>query len=317
MSATAIIRRSARGGTGEKRRYRGPRDARLLPYLLIAPTFVFILAFTIWPTLRSFWGSLHEQRLNIARLREPTFTGLGNYAELLGDAEFLLVMRNTVVYAVLTVSLSVIAALLFAQLLNRRSPGIGFFRLAIFYPAVLPMVSVATIWMFLFTPGYGLFNTMLRMLGYAGPQNWTASPQFALPAVILVFFFKQSGFYMLFYLAGLQSIPSTVYEAAKLEGAGPVRTLVSITLPLLRRSTVFITTIAVIGSFQMIDHIFVLTQGGPSNASKVLLYYIWQQRFDFLNVGKAHTLTVFLVAMLLVFTISNVVLSERRAVDYE
>ena len=303
--------------TGEIVRGRGPRDARVLPYLLIAPALVFILTFTVWPTIRAIWQSLHQQRLNIAHMRDPEFIGLQNYAELIGDAEFLLVLRNTALYVGVTVPVSVLLGLLFAQMLNQKRPGIGFFRLAIFYPAVLPMVSIATIWLFLYSPRNGLFMQVIRMIGFPGPNHWPSSPQFALPAVILVFLFKQSGFYMIFYLAGLQSIPGHLYEAARLEGAGPLRVLISITLPLLRRTTVFVTTIAVIGSFQMIDHIFVITEGGPSNASRVMLYYIWQQRFSFMNVGKAQTLTVVLIVMLLVFTISNVVLSERRSVDYE
>ncbi|MFP4644476.1 MAG: carbohydrate ABC transporter permease [Spirochaetales bacterium] len=298
-------------------RGRGPRDALLLPYLLIAPALAFILTFTVWPTIRAVWQSLHRQRLNIAHMRDPEFIGLQNYAQLLGDAEFLSVLQNTAIYVGVTVPVSVFLGLMFAQMLTRERPGIGFFRLAIFYPAVLPMVSIATIWLFLYSPLYGLFMQAIRSVGFPGPNHWTSSPQFALPAVILVFLFKQSGFYMIFYLAGLQSIPGHLYEAARLEGAGPLRILLSITLPLLRRTTVFVTTIAVIGSFQMIDHIFVLTEGGPSNASRVMLYYIWQQRFSYMNVGKAQTLTVVLIVMLLAFTISNVVISERRAVDYE
>lgn len=303
--------------TIQRTRGRGPRDARFLPYLLILPALVFILTFTVWPTIRAIWQSLHQQRLNIAHMRDPEFIGLGNYAELLGDAEFLLVMRNTVIYAGVTVPVSVILGLLFAQMLNKNRPGIGFFRLSIFYPAVIPMVSIATIWLFLYSPLYGLFMRALQMFGLGGVSHWPSSPHLALPAVILVFLFKQSGFYMIFYLAGLQSIPGNLYEAARMEGAGPLRILASITLPLLRRTTVFVTTIAVIGSFQMIDHIFVITEGGPSNASRVLLYYIWQQRFNYMNVGLSQTLTVILIVMLLLFTISNVVLSERRSVDYE
>ena len=117
---------------------------------------------------------------------------------------------------------------------------------------------------------------------------------------------------MIFYLAGIQNLSPSIYEAAKMDGAGPIKTMIAITIPLLRRSTLFITTIAFIGAFQAVDHIFVLTNGGPSDRTTVLLFYLWQQRFENLNVGKAAAVTVFLIIILLFFTVSNFLLSERR-----
>jgi sn-glycerol 3-phosphate transport system permease protein len=189
--------------------------------------------------------------------------------------------------------------------------GIGWARLGFFYPTLLPMVSAATIWMFFFTPNYGLFNTFLRLFGYSGPENWTGNPHLALLAVMIVAIWKNAGFYMLFYLAGLQNLPADVYEAAALDGATWWQSLWRITFPLLRRTTVFVTTVAVIDAFRTVDHVFVLTGGGPSNASNVLLFYLWEQRFQFQNVGKAAAITVIFVAVLLIFTITNFVVSER------
>ncbi|RKX90757.1 MAG: sugar ABC transporter permease [Spirochaetes bacterium] len=290
------------------------KQKKLLPYLLIFPTFLFVSVFTVWPTLLSLSKSFFKQRLNIAKYREPVFNGIQNYSELFHNHEFINVLYNTLIYVLGTVPLTILAAFILAQLLNNKFKGIGYFRLAFFHPSILPMVSAATIWMFFLTPDYGLFNTSLSLLGYSGPQNWTANPNLALFAVMIIAFWKNAGYYMIFYLAGLQNLPASIYEAAKLDGAGYLRTTFSITLPLLKRSTLFISTIAFISAFQTIDHIFVLTKGGPSGKSTVLLYYLWQTRFENLDVGKASAVTIILVVILLAFTMSNIVLSEKKEV---
>ncbi|MCD6397264.1 MAG: sugar ABC transporter permease [Spirochaetaceae bacterium] len=284
----------------------------LLPYILISPTLFFVTMFTVWPTLLSVYQSLFKQRLNIAKYRTPSFVGLQNYASLLKNSDFIHVLQNTLIYVLGTVPLTVAAAFLLAVLLNNKFKGAGLFRLAIFHPSILPMVSAATIWMFFFTPDYGLFNSAISWLGYTGPQNWTTNPNLALISVMIVAFWKNAGYYMIFYLAGLQNLPTTVFEAARIDGAGSIKTMFAITIPLLRRSTLFITTIAFIGAFQAVDQIFVLTSGGPSEKSTVLLFYLWQQRFENLNVGKAAAITVILIIILLIFTISNFLLSEKK-----
>jgi sn-glycerol 3-phosphate transport system permease protein len=194
---------------------------------------------------------------------------------------------------------------------NQRIRGVGLSRLSFFHPSILPMVSAATIWMFFLTPDYGIFNEALYFLGYRGPQNWTAHPDLALISIMIVALWKNAGYYMIFYLAGMQNLPSEVFEAATLDGASTWQKLRYITFPLLRGTTLFITTIAIIGAFQTVDQIFVLTQGGPSGASTTLLYYLWQVRFEFQDVGKASAITVVLIVLLLLFTVTNFVLSER------
>jgi sn-glycerol 3-phosphate transport system permease protein len=288
------------------------RSFTLLPYLLIVPTLFFVILFTIWPTLLSLFQSLFRQRLNIARFREPTFYGFGNYTDLATDDRFYQVVVNTIIYVLGTVPVSVILGFLFALLVNRALTGIGWTRLSFFYPALLRMVSAATIWKFFYTPGYGIFNSTLRFLGYSGPENWTGNPGLALLAVMIVAIWKNAGFYMLFYLAGLQNLPSDVFEAAALDGANWWQSLWRITFPLLRRTTVFISTIAVIDAFRTVDHIFVLTGGGPSRASNVILFHLWEQRFENQDVGIAATITVIFVLVLLGFTVTNFLVSERK-----
>lgn len=282
-----------------------------LPYLLILPTLFFVAIFTIWPTINSFYMSFFRQRLNLARFREPTFIGIENFVNLFSDPRFIQVLKNTIIYVIGTVPLAIFLAFLFAFLVNQRIRGVGLSRLSFFHPSILPMVSAATIWMFFLTPDYGIFNEALYFLGYRGPQNWTANPDLALISIMIVALWKNAGYYMIFYLAGMQNLPSEVFEAATLDGASTWQKLRYITFPLLRGTTLFITTIAIIGAFQTVDQIFVLTRGGPSGASTTLLYYLWQVRFEFQDVGKASAITVVLIVLLLLFTVTNFVLSER------
>jgi sn-glycerol 3-phosphate transport system permease protein len=282
--------------------------------LLILPTAAFVALFTAWPVLLSIYQSFFRQRMTIARFREPTFIGFGNYVELFTDPYFIQVIKNTLIYVIGTVPISIMLGFLFSLLVNRKVKGVGIFRLAFFHPMVMPMVSAATIWLFLFTPDYGLFNTALRFLGYSGPENWTGNPNLALLSVMIVAIWKNAGYYMIFYLAGLQNIPQNVYEAAALDGANGWQTLWRITFPLLRRTTVFIITVAFIDAFRTIDHIFVLTSGGPSRASTVLLFELWDQRFGNQDIGIAAAITVIFILVLLAFTITNFMVSERKEV---
>jgi len=288
----------------------------LLPYLLILPTAIFVALFTAWPTLLSFYQSFFLQRLNIAKFREPSFIGFGNYTTVFTDPRFQRVISNTLIYILGTVPLSIILAFFFALLVNRQVKGIGIARLAFFHTTILPMVSAATVWMFFFTPDYGLFNTALTAIGYQGPQNWTGSPDLALLAVMIVAVWKNAGYYMIFYLAGLQNLPLDLFEAAALDGANWWQSLWSLTLPLLRRTTLFVITTAFIGAFQTVDHIFVLTKGGPSQASTVLLFNIWQKRFEQQDIGVSSALTVILIILLLAFSITNFRMSESKGDDY-
>jgi len=209
-------------------------------------------------------------------------------------------MGNTLRYVLISVPLTMLLSFLFA--LGLRQKVLAPLRVVFFHPAILPMVSAATVWLFFLTPEYGLFNQFLKFFGYSGPENWTTHPDRALAALILVSLWKDAGFYMIFFLSGLLS----------LEGASPFTRLFRFILPLMKRTTLFVSTVAVIGAFRTVDHVFVMTQGGPSGASNLLLYHLWQVRFDSLNLGQASAITVVLVCILLIFTLANFSLSERR-----
>lgn len=288
------------------------RRNRILPYVLVAPTFLFVIAFTLLPLIEVAVGSLFKHKLNISRYREPVFAGLGNFADLFRDRDFVQALANTGIYVLVLIPLVLAVALCLAFLLEGKIAGLSFFRLAAFHPTALPMVSAATIWMFFFTPGYGLWNQGLRLLGYSGPQNWLGNPGLSLFALVLVAFWKNVGFLMLFFLAGLQNLDRSVVEAARLDGAHGLRLTFKVILPLIRRQNLFVTTIAFIGAFQTVDHVFVLTQGGPSGASDLLLYYLWQVRFERLDLGRGDAVTVILILALLAFTVANFLVSEHH-----
>jgi sn-glycerol 3-phosphate transport system permease protein len=285
---------------------------KVLPYLLVAPTLLFVALFTLLPLVESIVGSFYKHKLNIPKYQEPVFAGFANFVTLFGDGDFLQVLANTGAFVAVLVPLSLVTALALAFLVEDKLKGLAFFRLALFHPTVLPLVSAATVWLFFLTPDYGLWNQLLHALGYSGPQNWTGNPNLALGALVLVAFWKNIGFYMLFFLAGLQGLDRSVLEAARLDGASGLRLVTRIILPLIRRQTVFVATIAFIGAFQTVDHVFILTQGGPSGTSTLLLYHLWQLRFERLDVGQGDAVTVLLVVVLLAFTVTNFLMGERR-----
>lgn len=285
---------------------------KILPYLLVAPTLLFVVVFTLIPLVESLGGSFFKHKLNIPKYQEPVFAGLDNFTALWDNSDFLQVLANTGLYVVFLVPLSLVVALLLAFLVEEKLKGLTVFRLALFHPTVLPMVSAATVWLFFLTPDYGLWNQLLHALGYSGPQNWTGNPGLALGALVLTAFWKNVGFFMLFFLAGLQNLDKSVLEAARLDGASGFKLVTRVILPLIRRQTVFVTTIAFIGAFQTVDHVFVLTQGGPSETSSLLLYHLWQLRFERMDVGQSDAVTVLLIAVLLAFTVTNFLVGERR-----
>lgn len=309
------------------------RRVNLLPYLLLLPTVYFVYLFTILPTYKVLRDSqiyYHPNRparvivtdlqLSLEEaprsIRGPHQVGLAYFRAMFDpDSEigsrFWRVMKNTLLYVVITVPVSMVLAFLFAILVNRTSRGIGLARMAFFYPAMLPMVSAATIWLFFFTPDYGLWNSALRLLGYSGAENWVINPDLALWSLMIVAIWKNAGYFMIFYLAGLQNLPEDVYEAAALDGANWLTRLLRITLPLLRRTTLFVSVIAIIGAFQTVDHALVLTYELVTGEADLLLYEIYQQRFLYQDYGLANALTVIMIIILLGLTIANFLVSER------
>lgn len=305
-----MLSRTAPPSQSTERRFR--LGAAALPYLLLFPTLLFVTVFTLWPSLRVFYDSLF---ISNQAVKTPQFTGLGNYADLFASSSFHDVLFNTLLYVVITVPISVSLALVLALVLNRKFRALGLYRLAFFYPTVLPMVSAATIWLFMYTPGYGLVNVAIGAL-HIPSQNWLGSANLALIALMILGIWKQTGYFMIFYLAGLQGLPHEVFEAADLDGASTIQATRYLTVPLLMGTTLFVTTIAVINAFETVDQVYIMTGGGPVNATNMLLFNLWQTLFSYLDLGKASAISVILIVILLVFTVLNFIYTERR-VTYE
>ena len=277
-------------------------------WLLLGPALILLFAFTHLPAVSTVWASF----FSTPRGRRPArFVGLENYETLLADDTFWRVLSNSLWYAVVTVPVSVALALLMALWVDGRLAGRGFVRLAYFAPTVLPLIAVANIWMFFYTPGFGLIDQIRGLFGMA-EVNWLGNPDLVLGSVMVVAIWKEAGFFMIFYLAALQSIPPQLREAAAIEGAGRWTFFRRVTFPLLMPTTLFVSVNAVINSFRMVDHVFVMTEGGPDNASSLLLFYIYETAFKFWDTAYAATLTVVLLVLLSALALAQFFLLDRR-----
>lgn len=294
MAVSAPVPR-ARNSTS-RRRYRRSQWATAL--LLLLPTLALFLVFTAYPFLYA--GKLSLMRWN-GLSSDQVFVGLGNYASLLGDPEFRNSVRVTAIYTVATTVVSVGAGLLLALALNRRLRGRNIYRALFFTPVLTATVAAAVVWSLLFDPFTGIVNLGLRNVGLHGPA-WLSDPSWALVAVTIVGIWKRLGFAMVIYLAGLQTIPPTFYEAARVDGAGAWRQFWDVTWPLLMPITVLQVIMAVIDSFQVFDHVFIMTGGGPLGGTDVLPMYLYHQGFRLFHLGYAAA--VGWVIFLVVFTVT-------------
>ena len=263
-------------------------------WLLLLPALVLLAAFTHWPAVLTAVDSVFSTPRGS---RPAHFVGMQNYADLLNDPVFWQAIRNNFVYAVTTIPASVVLSLGMALAVNSAIPGRGLLRMAYFLPTVLPMIAVANIWLFFYTPDYGLLDQVLGSLGF-GRHNWLGDPALALPSLIAVAVWKEAGFFMIFYLAALQTMPPVLQDAGALEGAGRWYFFRRVTLPLLMPTTLFVLVNAVVNAFRLVDHVIVMTHGGPANATTLLLYYIYETGFRFSDTATAATLTIVLLLIL-------------------
>ena len=263
-------------------------------WLLLLPALALLAAFTHWPAIATLLDSLYSTPRGA---RPAHWVGAANYAALLDDPVFFEAMRNNTVYALVTIPASVVLALGMALAVNEAIPGRAALRMAFFLPTMLPMIAIANIWLFFYTPDYGLLDQVSAWLGL-GRHNWLGDPAFALPSLMAVAIWKEAGFFMIFYLAALQSLPPVLQEAGALEGAGRWYYLRRVTLPLLMPTTLFVLVNAVVNAFRLVDHVVVMTHGGPDNATTLLLYYIYEVGFRFWDISTAATLTVVLLLIL-------------------
>jgi sn-glycerol 3-phosphate transport system permease protein len=277
-------------------------------WLLLLPAMIFLIAFTHWPAI----ASLLESFMSTPKPRRPArFVGAANFEQIWADPIFWQSLNNNVWFALGTIPTSIALAILMALWVNDRLPGRTFARMAYFTPTILPMIAVANIWLFFFTPQYGLLEQILGAFGF-GAHNWLGSKDTALWAVTVVAIWKEAGFFMIFYLAALQGISPTLAEAASLEGASRWTYFRRVQFPLLMPTTLFVLINAVINAFRMVDHIIVMTRGGPDNATSLLLFYIYQVGFSFWDTAYAAALTIVLLALLALLALIQYGWLERR-----
>ena len=221
------------------------------------------------------------------------------------------VLFNSFLYAAITVPVSIILAIAMALWVNSKLAGKGFLRTAYFTPTVLPMISVANIWLFFYSPEIGLLNKLLGLVGHSG-VNWLGDPSFSLYSLMAMTIWKEAGFFMIFYLAALQTIDTNLYHAAAIENAGKWTIFKRITFPLLMPTTLFVMVNALLNAFKLVDHLFILTKGGPNNSSNLLLYYIFENAFSFFDTAYAAVLTVLLLIILVVLALLQFGVIEKR-----
>lgn len=283
----------------------------LLGWLLVAPSLIFMLVFTVYPIFRSIYLSLSKYKLG---MQAPEFIGISNYVSLFGSSLFWKIMGNTLFFALITVVPSMIVGLFLATLVNRKGRTVGVVRTAYFYPVIMPMIAIASIWMFIYMAKNGLFDQLLISFGLK-PMNILSSKKTVLPAMAFMYIWKEAGYLMVFFLSGIQSISSEVNEAARIDGANCWTIFRKITLPLLAPTFLFVSTIALTNSFKLVDHVVIMTEGAPNNASTLLLYYIYQQGFTNFNYGVSAALTVIMLVLLMVVALPRF-LSQDKKIHY-
>ena len=276
----------------------------------LAPSAVPLVAFVFYPMVQAAWISMHQWNL----LSPMRWVGLDNYAALLADPDTRAVFGHTLFYVVGELPLVLVGGLALALALNSRLRGRTLLRGVYFLPVVTSWIVVALVWRWLLNPAVGVVNHLLGLVGIDGPGWWT-DPRWAMPSIILASAWKDLGFVMVILLAGLQSIPEDVQEAALIDGAGPWRRLFSITLPLLSPSIFFVVVISLINGFQVFDQVYAMTAGGPAGASEVVVQRVYDLTFRYAQAGSASALSWLLFAVVLVVTVVQM-WGQRRWVHY-
>jgi sn-glycerol 3-phosphate transport system permease protein len=277
-------------------------------WLLALPAVVLLATFTHVPAVSTLIDSFYATPRGHAA---APFVGLEQYRTMLADPIFWLALENNLLYALITVPVAIGIALAMALWVNGRIHGRAALRLAFFTPTILPMVAAANIWLFFYTPDYGLLNQIIRAFGH-GSINWLGSPETALPALMMVTIWKEAGFFMIFFLAALQQVPPDLYEAARMENASRWQSFRRITWPLVMPTTLFVAINALINAFRVVDQVIAMTGGGPNNATTLLLFYIYQVAFSFWDSSYAAALSTVLLLALAAVALVQFFLVDRK-----
>jgi multiple sugar transport system permease protein len=311
--AQAVTAKGDRGKTSAWRR----REA-ITAWALSSPALLLLIVFLLIPFLMAIWLAFTDQRL-IPNPNLPTqFVGLRNFSRLVEDESFHRALMNNFIFAIVVVPIQTSFALLLAILVNRKIRFVNAFRTIYFGPVVTMMVVVAIVWSFLYNPGAGFINQLLNTVsfGLLGPYDWLNDTRLAFPSIMLVSIWQGVGFQMVIYLAGLQDIPSELYEAAQVDGANQWQQFRNVTLPQLRNTTIFVVIATTILSFKLFTQVWVMTQGGPQESTMTTMIMLYREGFRQLKVGYASAIAiVFFLIVLAVSLLQRVFLREERAVN--
>ncbi len=270
------------------------KDKQLSGLLFVLPALVGTFIFIIIPIFCSFALSFADWDL----LNDITFVGLDNYKSVLSEPEFLQILINTFVYAISTTVFAVIIPLIIASILNTKIRGAEAFKTIYFLPFITPAVVIAIVWAWIFDPNIGLVNNLLNT-----HYSWLYSTKLAMPVLIFISVWKLVGYNVVLFLTGFSTINQDVYEAAKIDGANSKQTFLKITVPLLKPTIYFVTTVTAISSFQIFDLIYVMTQGGPAGSTDVIVYSIYKYAFEYFDIGKSCALAYILFVIILVLAL--------------
>lgn len=275
------------------------RGTRRWSVIFLSPALLVIGLFTLVPMMLTFWISLHRWSM-FTPITEMTWVGVDNYVSLFADSARVQAIWNTIAYVGLSALITIPVALLVALLLYFPTlKGKGIVRVLLFATYVIPTIAIVIIWGNIYAPGYGPLSAMLAAVGVSAP-GWLSDPSWALLSIVIFNVWQMLGYYVILLIAGLTQIPQELYEAAKVDGAGAVRQTWSITIPLLRPSLVFVALMTFVNSIQVFDPIYLLTQGGPANATNVVSFDIQRTAFQYGMAGDASALAVSLFMLILV-----------------
>lgn len=267
-------------------------------YLFLVFPLLLFGVFVFFPILFAFFVSFFDWNL---LLPDRPFVALGNYVELLQDDVFRKAVKNTIVYTIGVVPTQTFLALFLAFIMNQKIPGRAFFRVAFYIPAITSSVVTSIIFVWIYSKP-GLLNYLLNQIGIPSDIDWLTNPGTVLPAIMMLNVWTTSGYFMVSFLAGLQSIPQSLYEAARIDGAGTWQQFWKITVPMVRPVTFFVLVMSLIGCFQVFDQIFVMSSGGPDNASTTMSYYVYQNAFRYFRFGLGAAAAVVLAIIILITT---------------
>ncbi|MFD1955534.1 carbohydrate ABC transporter permease [Paenibacillus thailandensis] len=296
-----------------KRRRSLQRSETLAGFLFVGPMLLGVSVLVLIPIIATVVLSFADWNF-VAGWNGIRWIGFGNFEKLLEEAAFLKSVRNNVVF-LLTVPVYMLISMVLAILINKNVYWKSYFKVAYFMPYISSIVAVAVVWQVLFQPSYGPINEFLKAIGISNPPKWIADPNFALVSIMMISVWTSIGFNMIIYIAGLQSIPNDLYEAAEIDGAGVWVKFARITFPLLSPTSFFLLVTGIISTFKVFDIIAVMTQGGPIGSTSMMVWYLYEQAFVNLKIGYASSVSVVLLLFVLLITLAQWA-AQKKWVNY-